>query len=594
MPAKAPRDGKAVKLSRSATLALIAGIVLIVGLLAGCGTAWHRCDQGAGAVQACGHSDTRHCTVITVSQGDQVFFGGNDDYVNFDSTYWVDPGGPSSYGAIYFGEPSNVQQGFNEMGLAYDANGLPKASVRSHPGRKPVSGGYTSYPIKILQECATVAEVIAWVKEHQWHSAMHDQLHFADATGDAVVISAGPDGRVAFTRKPSGDEFLISTNFNVANPSNGSYPCWRFDRAEELLSQIQGPGQLTVERVASVMDAVHVETPNGWTLYSVVADLPQRIVYIYFGFQYDAPLILNVAEEISRAPAPGSLSAKFPSETVSRANQAFQRLRGRTTRCNAEALAWLGLVAVSLAALLVLARLWHKSAAFWVPIVVVLGPAGLLVWLATVRRPWANVDRAPNLWLRALVETAGDMPPYVVGAVVALLAAVLVPALNQGGLLLLLLIYGLPLAIGLFLYQAPLLSRASTKGYAHTLVRRLPTAIVSLNLALAGIMAVTVPLIFWYLNSCPIGFMTIASWWAFAVLGALLGGLLLYVYHAWTARRGFAAWSVLLWETNEPDDGTAAVSFPYWRRLWLWLLLSFVMLVTGTALGLLAQTWLQG
>jgi hypothetical protein len=100
-----------------------------------------------------------------------------------------------------------------------------RTPVTSHPGRKPVHGGYTSYPIRILQECATVEDVITWVQEHRWHTMMHDQLHFVDATGDAVVISAGPDGEVAFTRKPAGDGFLVSTNFNLANPSNGSYPC---------------------------------------------------------------------------------------------------------------------------------------------------------------------------------------------------------------------------------------------------------------------------------------------------------------------------------------------------------------------------------
>jgi len=105
----------------------------------------------------------RGCTVFTISQGDRVFFAGNSDWHERDSTYWVDPGGDTRYGAIYFGEPDNVQQGFNEKGLAYDANGLPEAPVNSHAGRKPVFGSYTSYPIKILRECATVEEVIAWV-----------------------------------------------------------------------------------------------------------------------------------------------------------------------------------------------------------------------------------------------------------------------------------------------------------------------------------------------------------------------------------------------------------------------------------------------
>ena len=40
------------------------------------------------------------CTVFTVSKGDRVFFGGNDDYINPDSYYWVDIDGPQGYGAI--------------------------------------------------------------------------------------------------------------------------------------------------------------------------------------------------------------------------------------------------------------------------------------------------------------------------------------------------------------------------------------------------------------------------------------------------------------------------------------------------------------
>ena len=110
----------------------------------------------------------RGCTIFTVSRGDRVFFGGNGDWINFDSNYyWVDPGDETHYGAIYFGKPDNVQQGFNEKGLAYDANGLPLAPVTDHPGREAVYGGYASYLIHILRACATVEEVIAWVQAHQ-------------------------------------------------------------------------------------------------------------------------------------------------------------------------------------------------------------------------------------------------------------------------------------------------------------------------------------------------------------------------------------------------------------------------------------------
>lgn len=515
---------------------------------------------------------TRGCTIFTISQGNRVFFGGNGDWISFDSNYyWVDPGSETRYGAIYFGVPENVQQGFNEKGLAYDSNGLPLAPVNTHPGRNPVYGGYTSYPIQILQECATVEEVIAWVQEHQWHQTMHDQMHFADATGDAVVISAGPDDRVAFTRKPAGDGFLVSTNFNLANPLNGSYPCWRYDRAEALLMDIDDKDELTAERAASVLDAVHVASPSGFTILSLVGDLPQGLVYVYLFHQFDAPIVLDVADEIARAPDPGPLRNLFPPETVSRVDQAYERLMARPARCDAVGLVWLALVVASLVALFFLARSNHRGPAFWALGVVVLGPISLLVWLIAAR-----IRRTS-----ALVETAGDLVPYVVGMVAALLTVIFVPAVSQTSLLQLLAFYGFPLTIGLFLYQAPLLARTTKSSCARTVLRRLPTVLVSTNLALAGLLAIGLPLFKQHLDYCGLGGLTVLLWWAIAVLGALAGGLLLYVYQTWAVPRGFVAWSVLLYDTGEAGDGTAAALSPSWRRLWLWILLSFVVLIAG-------------
>ena len=559
-------------------------LAVLAMLLVACGPV----QTGHGATPpvapACSDSEPRHCTVLTVSQGSRVFFGGNDDYVNRDSTYWVDPGSASRYGAIYFGAAHNIQQGFNQMGLAYDANGLAMAPVTSHPGRTPVSGGYSSYPIHILQECATVQEVIDWVQEHRWHAAMHDQLHFADATGDAVVIGAGPDGKVAFTRKPAGDGFLVSTNFNLANPSSGGYPCWRYSRAGELLGQIQGPAELTVERVASIMEAVHVEGPSGWTLYSVVADLPQRLVYVYFMFQYDAPVILKIDEEIAQARSSRPLSELFPEVTQRRANLAYQRLVSRPARCDAAGRVWLVVVALSLVIMVLRARSRVRSLVFWTPGLIVLGPFGLLAWLLA----------ADHRRSRALVETIGDLPPYVTAWVLALLAAVNVPAISQNQLLQLAAFYGLPLVAGLLLYQAPLHARAQNSSYLRSAWRRLPTSLVSANLALAGLLAVGLPLVNWHLGYCGLNRLVVLNWWPVAVLGALTGGLPLYGFHAWAARRGLATGPAWQRDLEEGGRDSVAVSHPTWRRLWYWILLSFAALVAGIAWGLMVSARVAG
>jgi hypothetical protein len=292
-------------------------------------------------------------------------------------------------------------------------------------------------------------------------------------------------------------------------------------------------------------------------------------------FQYDAPIVLSIDEEIAQPQPSRPLSELFPEETQRHADQAYQRLVARSARCDVIGFTWLGIVAVSLVAVLLLARSRGRGMAFWAPVVAVLGPVGLLAWLIAAR------GRRP----RALVETAGDLAPYVVGMVAALLTAVLAPGISQNVGLLLLACYCIPLTVGLFFCQAPLLARATRSSYARTVLRRVPAVLVSTNLSLAGLLAISLPLIDWHFSYCGLGTFTVLQWWAIAVLGALVGGLLLYVYHAWAVRRGFTAWSALLWDKSEAKDDPATVSSPAWRHLWHWILLSFVVLVGGVALG---------
>lgn len=40
------------------------------------------------------------CSVFTVAKGDRIYFGGNDDYINPDSYYWVDPSGASRLSSL--------------------------------------------------------------------------------------------------------------------------------------------------------------------------------------------------------------------------------------------------------------------------------------------------------------------------------------------------------------------------------------------------------------------------------------------------------------------------------------------------------------
>jgi hypothetical protein len=565
------RVSKGAVLRSLKSISMLAGLCAILAIWAGVQPA---CSVKPTGEAGCGGAAPSGCTVFTVSKGERVFFGGNDDYINPDSYYWVDPGGVQSYGAIWIGTPDNVQQGVNEKGLAYDANGLPRVNVNPHLERQPVVGDYNSYPIHILHACATVEQVIAWVKAHQWHSYMHDQMQFADARGDAVIISAGKDGELVFTRKPPGDSFLVSTNFNVANPSNGNYPCQRYQTATARLSElVRGAVDLTAQDAAGVLDAVHQEGSASWTIESMVADLPNGVVYLYYFHQFDQPVVLNVAEEIASPRAGGPLSDLFPEDVQLEAARRYQNIQSRGSRYQALGKAWLGLVVASLGLLLVGSSKARRGWIFWIPVVVILGPLGLLIWLAAGR------ERIAGIWQAALIEAAGDVTPTIVAFIIAAVGLALM--LGASSSVTLLLFFISPLLIGWFVFQGALLALGTKRGYLHTLLRRLPHTWVTANLGIAAIFALTTPLLNMSVQ-IPLPPWTVVAWWGFTVTSALVALLLLLIYEGWNVKRGYQGWVILA-------RGDGEVKSAPWRKLWWWIPLSYVALVGGIAVYVFIQ-----
>ena len=257
------------------------------------------------------------CTIFTASQEDIVLFGNNEDYSNPNTYIWVIPSTNETYGGVYFGyDDLWPQGGINEKGLAFDINSLPEAPLNPHP-EKPELDDYEGYIA--LQNSATVDEAIDILNGYNWGNAIRGQIHLADANGDAVVISAGPDNELSFTRKEPGDGFLISTNFNLASnlDNERKEESWRYDKAAELLGD---DAELTVEYFKDILEAVHVEGAYHNTLYSTVYDLEKGEIYVYYFHQYDEVVTLDVSEEIAQALEPVPLKNLFSAEIEERAS----------------------------------------------------------------------------------------------------------------------------------------------------------------------------------------------------------------------------------------------------------------------------------
>jgi hypothetical protein len=275
------------------------------------------------------------CTIFSASIGEKVLFANNEDYYKPKTYLWTEPATEGNYGCLYLGfKDYSHQGGINEKGLCFDANALPQSMINPHtellppPHYEPPYQNYKIWtPVLILRKAATVEETIEIASKYQRKNWYPDngyisyQLNFADAKGDAVVISVDEFGELAFDRKKLGNNYLVSTNFNKSNPENAlDYPCNRFDKTEEMLKKIQVENDLTVDYFKSILDMVHQKGIFNTTLYSNIFDLKNGVVYLYHWHQYNEVVVLKVHEELAKDSTMVRIKDLFSKKTVQKAS----------------------------------------------------------------------------------------------------------------------------------------------------------------------------------------------------------------------------------------------------------------------------------
>jgi hypothetical protein len=154
------------------------------------------------------------------------------------------------------------------------------------------------------------------------------QIHIADANGDAVVIGPGRDGEIVFTRKPAGDGYLLSTNFNLAIPEKGPVD-FRWDTATTKLETLGESQTLTTEFAGEILNAVHLRTLTTHTLTSNVIDLKNGDIYIYYMSQYDEAVKLNIVDELAKGQRIIETRTLFPNEITEAGDASYQAFETR-------------------------------------------------------------------------------------------------------------------------------------------------------------------------------------------------------------------------------------------------------------------------
>jgi hypothetical protein len=271
----------------------------------------------------------KSCTIFTVVQDEYVIFGNSEDQHNPNPVLGIYPPSKGNYGSIHFGTRSadgkiNFEGAVNDQGLAWDVNSTPKSKLDPDPNPgKPYFLGEDNYLTRITKEAATVEEAISIAQLYNFGDTLSGQYHIADASGDAVVISAGSDGKVTFTRKEPEESYLLSTNFNLAQPEKGPVD-YRWQSASRKLNGLEEGESLSPDYARDLLEAVHLETLTSYTLYSNVLDLRNDRIYLNYMSQFDETAVIDMEKEFAKGERVVEMREFFTAETAAAGDAAYQ------------------------------------------------------------------------------------------------------------------------------------------------------------------------------------------------------------------------------------------------------------------------------
>jgi len=246
------------------------------------------------------------CTGVVIARDGHVVVGGNEDWLRPDAYLWAEPAAGRLHGVVYFGYEIRGEfgdhlapywyefQGINSAGLFFDSFSAPCGHLSDEDQLKPQYDGRLDGGIErlIMRWCSTVEEAVALITQYNRSFMMCMQYLLVDRTGAAAVVEAG---EVVWME----DDTFALTNFHLSDPSDGHWPCRRYDIAARLLAENSEP---TIERVAWILNRAHTLS----TQYSVVCDLTGTLAYVYYLRDFRHPIVIDLetlwAEGSDRVP----------------------------------------------------------------------------------------------------------------------------------------------------------------------------------------------------------------------------------------------------------------------------------------------------
>jgi hypothetical protein len=232
---------------------------------------------------------------LSVTDGQRVFVGNNEDYNIPHTRVWFIPAENGQYGRVYFGYDNwSPQGGMNDQGLFFDFFATKPLEVKLSKEKPKFQGPMID---TMLAESATVGEVLDMFGQYNLEWMSKGQMFVVDKTGDAAIIEGDH-----IVRKSG--SYQVVTNFYQSKVKENRRPCeWykpscvQYKTAESMLTE---GGTASVAHFRDILEATHRNTLYARTLYSNIYDLKNGLVYLYYLHNFDNEVVIDLNEELKK------------------------------------------------------------------------------------------------------------------------------------------------------------------------------------------------------------------------------------------------------------------------------------------------------
>lgn len=229
------------------------------------------------------------CTIFYIEKDGIILAGNNEDWSNPASMMFFYPASNGEHGWVKFGWGSGFPQGgINDGGLFWDGTSGPYLEM-------PVSEADKTklqIPImqKIIEECGNIEEAKNVFNKFYCEDQYKAQYLIGDSNGNSIIV----EGDNILDKE---NDYQVLTNFYQSNPELGGYPCWRYNKACEMLGELSA--ELNPYFIGSVLAFTHQEGKYP-TQYSNIYDLKNGLIYLFHFHNYNEFVTINLSDELKK------------------------------------------------------------------------------------------------------------------------------------------------------------------------------------------------------------------------------------------------------------------------------------------------------